>query len=227
MSCQKVIVMTKNQIIERIQSALADVKEIDPLKDVPSNWIYGQAQNKSRVVERFVERLEDYKASVRCCLQAEEIPSLIADILADCKAQSLVVPPGLNPDWYGSVPKETQVYVDYPPLDKLALNAISAVLTAARVGFAETGTICLVHSAEQDSDQGRRIISLLPDIHICVLSTDQIVTDVPDGLAQHSAAIRAAKPITWISGPSATSDIELSRVEGVHGPRNLYVILVG
>jgi L-lactate dehydrogenase complex protein LldG len=89
--------------------------------------------------------------------------------------------------------------------------------------MAETGTIALDHGP----GQGRRILSLLPDTHICVIGTEQITTDVPEGLARLQGSITAGRPLTWISGPSATSDIELTRVEGVHGPRNLYVIILG
>jgi L-lactate dehydrogenase complex protein LldG len=91
------------------------------------------------------------------------------------------------------------------------------VLTAATVAIAETGTIVLDGSA----DQGRRVISLLPDLHICVVRPDQVVAAVPDAIAR----LDPRRPLTWISGPSATSDIELNRVEGVHGPRRLHVIL--
>jgi L-lactate dehydrogenase complex protein LldG len=87
--------------------------------------------------------------------------------------------------------------------------------------MAETGTIVLDHQP----DQGRRIISLLPDTHICVIRADQIATDVPEAMARLSSRISSGRPLTWVSGPSATSDIELERVEGVHGPRHLYVIV--
>jgi len=102
------------------------------------------------------------------------------------------------------------------------LNRIDAVVTAAAVGVAETGTIVLDHSP----DQGRRALSLVPDRHICVLRADQVVSGVPEAVALLRPAVEAGQPLTWISGGSATSDIELTRVEGVHGPRQLYVILV-
>jgi L-lactate dehydrogenase complex protein LldG len=89
--------------------------------------------------------------------------------------------------------------------------------------MAETGTIGLDHR----DDQGRRALSLVPDMHVCVIRTDQLTTDVPEAMARLEPSLREKLPITWISGPSATSDIELSRVEGVHGPRVLYVIVVG
>jgi L-lactate dehydrogenase complex protein LldG len=92
------------------------------------------------------------------------------------------------------------------------------VVTAAAVAVAETGTIVL----DGSPDQGRRIISLLPDLHICVVRPDQVVASVPAAVAR----LDPRRPLTWISGPSATSDIELNRVEGVHGPRNLHVVIL-
>ncbi|HEY5247210.1 MAG TPA: LUD domain-containing protein, partial [Dermatophilaceae bacterium] len=102
------------------------------------------------------------------------------------------------------------------------LDRISAVLTSAAVGIAETGTIVLDHT----EGQGRRALTLVPDLHVCVITADQVVGDVPEAVARLSASVKGGRPLTWISGGSATVDIELQRVEGVHGPRTLRVVLV-
>jgi len=107
-------------------------------------------------------------------------------------------------------------------LDAADLDTTDAVLTTATVGIAETGTIVLDHGP----GQGRRALTLVPDRHVCVVRADQVVPDVPDAMAPLGGSIAAGRPLTWISGPSATSDIELTRVEGVHGPRTLHVVLV-
>ena len=103
------------------------------------------------------------------------------------------------------------------------LDGYDAVVTAATVGIAETGTVVLTHGP----GEGRRALSLVPDLHVCVLRTHQVVADVPDAVRLLDADAYRDRPQTWISGPSATSDIELDRVEGVHGPRTLHVVLVG
>jgi L-lactate dehydrogenase complex protein LldG len=161
-------------------------------------------------LELFLERVSDYRATVVRC-RPEEVEARITEALGQRQA---VVPEGLGYDVPSAV-------VDRPgePLTAAQLDQIGAVVTTATVGVAETGTVVLDHGP----GQGRRAISLLPDLHVCVVGTDQVVADVPDAVAR----LDPARPQTWISGPSATSDIELSRVEGVHGPRTLHVLLVG
>jgi L-lactate dehydrogenase complex protein LldG len=157
-------------------------------------------------VDLFVARVEDYKADVERCL-ASELADRVAAAVDGC---SVVVPPGLGV----SVPRSV---VD-EGLSAIELDDIDAVVTEATVGIAETGTIVLDHGR----GQGRRAITLVPDRHVCIVRADQVVADVPDAVA----LLDPQRPHTWISGPSATSDIELNRVEGVHGPRHLHVIVV-
>jgi L-lactate dehydrogenase complex protein LldG len=178
------------------------------------------APGADELVDRLVERVDDYRATVVRCAAAD-LPAAVADQLAG--ARSVVVPPGLDPAWLTALPAGLPVRTDDPeaPLTDADLDAVGAVLTACRVAVAETGTIVL----DAAPDQGRRVLTLLPDRHVCVVRAGQVVAGVPDAVAL--LAEHPARPLTWISGPSATSDIELVRVEGVHGPRDLRVVVVG
>jgi L-lactate dehydrogenase complex protein LldG len=195
------------------------------------------------VLELLVDRLEDYKAHVHRTT-ATDLPGVLAQVLAERSAErqvigssnyrspdvlpttraarrSVVVPGGLDGAWLSGVDGAV-VRRDSreAPLSAAELDEIDAVVTAARVAVAETGTIVL----DGEPDQGRRAISLVPDVHVCVVRTDQVVQTVPEAVRLLGA--EPGRPLTWISGPSATSDIELERVEGVHGPRTLHVVLV-
>ncbi|HEY6742200.1 MAG TPA: LUD domain-containing protein [Lapillicoccus sp.] len=165
------------------------------------------------VVGLFVERVEDYRAVVvRCGL--DEVAERVREGLAG--SRRVVVPAGFPDAW---LPDGFERVTDDPPLGATALDEVDAVVTTAALGIAVTGTIVLDHGP----GQGRRALSLVPDRHVCVVTTDQVVTDVPEAVRR----LDPVRPLTWISGPSATSDIELDRVEGVHGPRNLHVLVVG
>jgi L-lactate dehydrogenase complex protein LldG len=219
--------MGRKEIFARVKSALSDVTTTDSptafAEDASTNWEYGRPTAVTDAVELFTERIIDYRATVEKAEHASEIPVLVARFLAEAQATSCAIPPDIDRAWFANAEAAgIKIHPDNPPLSKEELDKISAVVTAACVGMAETGTIALDHRP----DQGRRILSLLPDTHICIIRTDQIVTDVPEGLARLQSSLREGLPLTWISGPSATSDIELSRVEGVHGPRNLFVIIV-
>ena len=163
--------------------------------------------DRETVLALFAERVADYRADVTRCAAADLSAVVVAALSG---ATSVVVPAGL--------------YLDVPlaavddGLTSAELDAIEAVVTGAAVGIAETGTVVLDHGAAQ----GRRAITLLPDLHVCIVRESQVVPDVGDALA----LLDPLRPQTWVSGPSATSDIELSRVEGVHGPRRLHVVLV-
>ena len=191
----------RDDILRRVRSALDGVSPVTELPPAP------RVPDRGDLVALFAERVEDYRAVVTRCA-ADEVAAVVADVLGSARA---VVPPGLGLDVAGSVVDDG--------LTAAELDALDAVVTRAAVGIAETGTIVLDHR----DDQGRRAITLVPDLHVCVVDASQVVADVPDALA----LLDPSRPLTWISGPSATSDIELDRVEGVHGPRTLHVVLVG
>jgi L-lactate utilization protein LutC len=187
----------RDEILARVRAATATAPAVE----------YAAPARSTRPgsVDLFVERVEDYRAVVERCAAAD-LADRVAAAVAGC---SVVVPEGLGIEVPGSV-------VD-AGLSAKELDVIDAVVTEARLGIAETGTIVLDHGP----GQGRRAITLVPDRHVCIVRTDQVVADVPDAFA----LLDPHRPLTWVSGPSATSDIELSRVEGVHGPRNLHVIV--
>lgn len=208
-------------ILGRIREALGDVVQPDPALDVPIAWEYGRATAMPDILERFVEMVVDYKALVRRVPDAD-VPATITDLLREKGVGSMVVPAGVDPAWRRAVADAgVTILDDDPPLTHEQLNRVDAVLTASTVSIAETGTIVLDHRP----DQGRRALSLVPDVHLCVVRADQVVSDVPEAVGRLAASIAEGHPLTWISGGSATSDIELNRVEGVHGPRTLLVVL--
>jgi L-lactate dehydrogenase complex protein LldG len=168
------------------------------------------------VVELFAERVADYRATVHRC-PAEDLAGVVGEALARRGARHLVVPAGVPEAWLAaSIGLEP--LPDDPPLSKTELDAADGVITGCAVAVAETGTIVL----DAGDGQGRRALSLLPDYHLCVVEASRIVGGVAEALER----LDPRRPLTWISGPSATSDIELQRVEGVHGPRHLEVVIV-
>jgi L-lactate dehydrogenase complex protein LldG len=169
-----------------------------------------------QTVDLLAENLADYRAIVHRC-DAEELAGVIARLLAERAAKTVLVPPGLDPAWLAA--SDVGQVPDRAESTPQELDRIDSVVTACAVAIAETGTIVL----DASPDQGRRRVSLVPDHHICVVRVpEQVVSSVPQALER----LDPARPLTWISGPSATSDIELDRVEGVHGPRTLEVVLV-
>ena len=198
-------------VLDRIRDALADEPRTVV---VPRDYELGLPAG-TNILGLFVERVGHYRATVHRTVTAG-LPSTVAAVLSAHRARRLLVPAGVPADWTAGVTFER--FVDDPPLGYPELDRLDGVITGCAVGIAETGTIVL----DAGPDQGRRAISLLPDLHICVVMAEQVVGSVPEALAR----LDPARPLTWISGPSATSDIELERVEGVHGPRRLEVILV-
>lgn len=207
----------REDIMNRIKSALRDAPAT-PV--VPREYRRSSSMTAEQRLEQLVDRLVDYKANV-FLTPSDDAPARLAELLEG--VSSIVVPHGLPKSWLAAVKNDAgtlAVHVDSPErrLTTAELDATDAVVTASAVAVSETGTIML----DGGDDQGRRIISLVPDRHICFLTMDQIVEVLPQAVAR----LEATRPQTWISGPSATSDIELERVEGVHGPRTLDVIIL-
>ncbi|WP_395690078.1 lactate utilization protein C [Nocardioides sp.] len=194
----------REEVLARVRRALVGV---GPRADIPPAPQSAPPIAPEDLVDRFAERVADYRATVERCA-ATDVALRVAEAIPD--GARVILPYGLGIDVAGATVDDG--------ISPVELDSFDAVVTGARVGIAETGTIVLDHG----TGQGRRAISLIPDIHVCVVRDDQIVTDVLDAMN----LLDPARPLTWISGPSATSDIELDRVEGVHGPRTLHVLLV-
>lgn len=210
----------REEILARIRSATSDIAVKDPHIDVPVEWVYEQPTPLDDVLATFVENIEDYKARI-VRVPMQETGRAVLDALVEMEASSVVVPDGVAEDWIRELDAQGIRVVRDEGLSHAELNGIDAVLTGSAVSAAETGTICLDHGP----DQGRRALTLVPDRHVCVVAVDSVVSDIPEAVARLKPAALEGRPITWISGGSATSDIELSRVEGVHGPRRLFVVL--
>ena len=210
---------SRERILGRVERALADV----PRDDTPYDQVFERGylrehgdRSVAETVDLLAENLADYRALVHRCAEAE-LPAVIAGLLAERRSRTVVVPPGLEPAWLAA--SDAEQVADRAEGTPHELDRVDSVVTACAVAAAETGTIVL----DGGPDQGRRRITLVPDHHICVVRVpDQVVSSVPQALQR----LDPARPLTWISGPSATSDIELDRVEGVHGPRTLEVVLV-
>ncbi|MEV5252542.1 lactate utilization protein C [Streptomyces werraensis] len=207
---------SRERILGRVRRALADVPRGE---DGPVERDYLREHGERTVeetVDLLVENLADYRAVVHRT-DPGSLPGVVADLLAARGASTVLVPSGLDEGWLAAA--EVTRVRDEATSTPHELDQVDSVVTGCAVAVAETGTIVL----DGSPDQGRRRISLIPDHHICVVRVPgQVVASVPQALER----LDPARPLTWISGPSATSDIELDRVEGVHGPRTLEVVLV-
>jgi L-lactate dehydrogenase complex protein LldG len=214
--------LAQHDILRRIKLALRDIPASERPEDVPIARDYRQAGTSSHaeLIERFIDRLIDYKAKVARVGEAQ-LGQAIASACAARGVRRLVAPADLPEGW---APAGVELLRDSGgALSNQQLDQSDGVLTGCALGIAQTGTIVL----DGGPIQGRRVLTLLPDYHLCIVRADQIVELVPEAIAQLGPAVREQRrPITLISGPSATSDIELSRVEGVHGPRTLEVLIV-
>ena len=186
---------------------------VDDYRAIPRDYLRAHHDPAEHdIVALFAERAADYQAVVERVPEAD-VPGAISRALTGAR---YVVPDGWPDGW---LPAGVELVRDDPPLSPVELDRMDGVITGCAVAIAETGTIILDHGP----GQGRRALTLVPDFHLVVVRADQVAADLADGFAR----LNPARPHTLISGPSATSDIELIRVEGVHGPRTLHVLLAG
>jgi L-lactate dehydrogenase complex protein LldG len=218
------VATAKETILWRVRHATRDVPESERPEDVPVERGYRKEEDTERekIVERFAERAAEYKATVHRVTE-DDLPGAIEDALKRRGVRRLVIPPYLPREW---IPDGVETLRDAarPRLTNQELDESDGVLTGCALGIAQTGTIVL----DSGRAQGRRALTLLPDYHLCVVREDRIVGLVPEAFAKLEETVKdEGRAVTFISGPSATSDIELNRVEGVHGPRTLEVLIVG
>ncbi|AOZ72272.1 lactate utilization protein B/C [Boudabousia tangfeifanii] len=213
----------RTEILNNVRQALA-VSQKAPAPEPPREYRQEteHAVGSQPVIDELVDALIDYTAEVTVVDEAG-IEEAISNFLMLDEAKRVVVPAGLPETWKKAAGNDgREVVVDDPasPLTNHELDKIQAVVTGARLGISLSGTIVL----DGQSDQGRRAITLVPDTHVCVLYAKDVYPTVPQAVKVLEA--HPTRPLTWFAGPSATSDIELVRVDGVHGPRNLRVIIV-
>lgn len=202
----------RDTVLGRVRDALALAPTAATV--IPREYRTGRALPDDARLALFTDRLVDYKARVHPCT-ADRTAEVIAEVLRECGARRIGVPAGLDEEWLGAFDGEIQR--DSADIPAPSLDALDGVVTASAVSCAETGTIFL----DGSSGQGRRALSLVPDLHVCVVDLSSVRVGVPEAVA----GLVPERPTTLISGPSATSDIELERVEGVHGPRTLAVVI--
>ncbi|MFD9423024.1 MULTISPECIES: LUD domain-containing protein [unclassified Streptomyces] len=202
----------RDTVLGRVRDALALAPTAATV--IPREYRTGRTLPDDARLALFTDRLVDYKARVHPCT-ADRTAEVIAEVLRECGARRIGVPAGLDEEWLGAFDGEIQR--DSADIPAPSLDALDGVVTASAVSCAETGTIFL----DGSSGQGRRALSLVPDLHVCVVDLSSVRVGVPEAVA----GLVPERPTTLISGPSATSDIELERVEGVHGPRTLAVVI--
>lgn len=208
----------RDAILARIRSAVGDAPDVG---SSPRDYRTSGDASRDERLDLFIERLEDYQVITHRCAPSD-LSATVASLLRHRGASRVVVAHDLDRAWTEGADIEWSFDGDGTRLDHRELDQVDAVLTGCAVAIAETGTIVL----DGGVGQGRRAITLVPDVHLCIVYADQVIETVPEGVDRLADAVRSGRPLTMISGPSATSDIELSRVEGVHGPRTLEVVLV-
>jgi len=212
-------VESRRRILDRIRSATERVAKApaqlaDAYATLPRAYVRkGQKTNEGKL-ELLIERLREYDAEVVECLEAG-LPSAIASQLAASGKSVFVAPAGLPKEWLVSG-FDWKIDHGFPAAE---IELVEGVVTASCCAIADSGTIVLHHS----ESEGRRVITLLPDWHLCILRASQVVETLPEYFDRFR---KSPALVTWVSGPSATADIEMTRIKGVHGPRFLHVILV-
>jgi L-lactate dehydrogenase complex protein LldG len=218
-------VSAREEILGRIRRSLRDVPSGESPEDVAVERGYRKKDEAphEEIVDRFAEHVAEYKATVHR-VGEDELPAAIDRALRERGVGRLVVPADLPEGW---VPEGVEVLRDGADGHRLTngeLDRSDGVLTGCSLGISQTGTIVL----DAGEAQGRRALTLLPDYHLCVVREDQVVGLVPEAIERLGETVRTeGRAVTFVSGPSATSDIELIRVEGVHGPRTLEVLISG
>jgi L-lactate dehydrogenase complex protein LldF len=202
----------REDILHRIRSALRDA---DP-GDVPRNYRTEDTRDRDEIVDLFAERVAEYRATVHRVPESE-VAETVARIAGEEGAGTLGMPIDLTDEWK----PESLELIEDNALSVQELDQLDGALTGCALGIAEVGAFVL----DGGPGQGRRALSLVPDLHICVVREDQVVGLVPEAVRRLEEPVRAGRPLTFVAGPSATSDIELDRVEGVHGPRTLHVVV--
>jgi L-lactate dehydrogenase complex protein LldG len=206
---------SRELILARVRNAIAGSTTCSP---VPREYRRVGARNRVETIDLLCERIGDYRAEVRR-VHAGDLRAAVGEAFEQRGALRICVPSAIPGHWR---PEGLELIED-DELSNASLDHLDGVLTGCTLAIAETGTVVLTAAARE----GRRALSLVPDLHVCVIEEEQVVELVPQAMAMLADLVRhERRPITFISGPSATSDIELNRVEGVHGPRTLVVIVV-
>jgi L-lactate dehydrogenase complex protein LldG len=210
----------RSEVLRRIRAAKGGIATAETARAgwsaIDRSYRRQPSRTPAAIVELLVDRLQDYDASVVESLHVA-VRTAAAAMLKDRKATRIVIPPGLPAEW---LPDGVEFVID-EGLPAEELDRVDGVMTAATLAIAETGTILL----QNVPGQGRRAATLVPDYHLCIVRTEDVVETVPEAMARLHPT--AHLPTTFVSGPSATADIEMTRIKGVHGPRFLDVILIG
>jgi L-lactate dehydrogenase complex protein LldG len=200
-------------VLRRVRAAIGDAEPAQ----VPRDYRRRDEASSEQIVDRFAERAGDYNATVRRVTK-DELAGAVATVCDHHGVERLGVAAGVDESW---LPAGVATVRD-GQLSAAELDRLDGALTSCALGIAETGTLVL----DGGPGQGRRALTLVPDLHLCVVAEREVVGLVPEAVERLAPAVEAGRPLTFVSGPSATSDIELRRVEGVHGPRRLEIILV-